>query len=176
MIAWLIIIKKTFWRQEPQVMWSRLWSKNSKLTTFSFNVSMLFCPLFSMNCLIPPLVRIWHHLLCWQNCRNTLFSLEPFVVKAIHPCGEYSICCFLLMYDGVAKTNFQWVVDFGLFNIPLWKVQFLPIVFDGDFLFELPPIHLNVHNPSQMQGMDKSTMAMLGVSWSYNQYKKFDLV
>jgi hypothetical protein len=40
-------------------------------------------------------------------------------------------------------------------KILLQKVQFLLITFDGDVLFELPPIYLNVHNPSQMQGMDK---------------------
>jgi hypothetical protein len=51
-------------------------------------------------------------------------------------------------------------------NILFRKAQFLPIVFDGDVLFELPPIHSNAHNPSQMQGMDKSTMTMLGVNWS----------
>jgi hypothetical protein len=40
-------------------------------------------------------------------------------------------------------------------NIFLRKIQFLPITFDGDVLCELSPIHSNVHNPSQMQGMDK---------------------
>jgi len=57
--------------------------------------------------------------------------------------------------------NELWTLDYD--NIPLWKVQLLPIVFDGDFLFELPPIHLNVHNPCQMQGMDKKYN---GHAWS----------
>jgi hypothetical protein len=39
-------------------------------------------------------------------------------------------------------------------NIPLQKIQLLPIIFDGD-MFELLPIHSNAHNPSQMQNMDR---------------------
>jgi hypothetical protein len=35
------------------------------------------------------------------------------------------------------------------------KIQFLPIAFDGDVLFELPSLLSNVHDPSQMQGMDR---------------------
>jgi hypothetical protein len=34
--------------------------------------------------------------------------------------------------------------------------------FDGNVLFELPPMLLTMHKPSQMQGMEKSMMAMLG--------------
>jgi hypothetical protein len=59
------------------------------------------------------------------------------------------------MHNGATKTNLQRVADFGFDNILLQKVQFLLIVFYGDVLFELLPIHLNVHNLSQMQGMDK---------------------
>jgi hypothetical protein len=40
-------------------------------------------------------------------------------------------------------------------KIPLRKIQFLLIAFNGDILFKLLPIHLNAHNPSQMQGMDR---------------------
>jgi hypothetical protein len=40
-------------------------------------------------------------------------------------------------------------------KILMWKVQFLPIAFDGDVLFELLPILLTAHNPSQIQGMDR---------------------
>jgi hypothetical protein len=39
-------------------------------------------------------------------------------------------------------------------NIPFQKVQFLPIAFDGDVIFELPPMLSTIHRPLQMQGMD----------------------
>ncbi len=62
-IAWFIILRKPSLHQELQVLWSRLWSKNSKLMTFSFNVMMFLRSLFSLNCLIPLRVRTWHHFL-----------------------------------------------------------------------------------------------------------------
>ncbi len=37
----------------------------------------------------------------------------------------------------------------------LKKIQFLSIAFDGDVLFKLLLFFKNVHNHSQMQGMDK---------------------
>ncbi len=40
-------------------------------------------------------------------------------------------------------------------KIPILKVQFLPIAFNGDILFELLSLLSNAHNSSQMQGMDK---------------------
>jgi hypothetical protein len=40
-------------------------------------------------------------------------------------------------------------------NILLQKVEFLPITFDGDVLFELSLKLLTIHNPSQMQAIDK---------------------
>jgi hypothetical protein len=42
------------------------------------------------------------------------FIYNFFIIKAIHPCGEYSVCCFLLTRDGATKTNLQQVVDLGL--------------------------------------------------------------
>ncbi len=48
-------------------------------------------------------------------------------------------------------------------NIFLRKVQFLPIIFDGDILFKLPPIHSNAYSFSQMQGMDRKYN---GHAWS----------
>jgi hypothetical protein len=39
-------------------------------------------------------------------------------------------------------------------KIPLYKVQFLSIAFDGDACFKFPPMLLTTHRPSQMQGMD----------------------
>jgi hypothetical protein len=59
------------------------------------------------------------------------------------------------MHNGVGVTNLQQITYFGLWQHPSPKIQFLPITFDGDILFELPPIHSNVHNPSQMQNMDR---------------------
>jgi hypothetical protein len=50
-------------------------------------------------------------------------------------------------------SNKLWTLDYD--KIPLLKVQFLPITFNGDVLFEFPPIHLNACNPSQMQSMHK---------------------
>jgi hypothetical protein len=40
-------------------------------------------------------------------------------------------------------------------KIPFQKVQFLPIAFNGDVLFELPPMFPTIHMPLQMQGMDR---------------------
>jgi hypothetical protein len=40
-------------------------------------------------------------------------------------------------------------------KIPLQKVHFLPIAFDGDVFFKLPLVFLIVHRLSQMQGMDR---------------------
>jgi hypothetical protein len=40
-------------------------------------------------------------------------------------------------------------------KIPFQKNHFLPTIFDGDVFFELPPVFLVVHRPSQMQGMDR---------------------
>jgi hypothetical protein len=40
-------------------------------------------------------------------------------------------------------------------NIPLQKVQFLSITFDGDVLFELLSMLSTIHNPSKMQGKNK---------------------
>jgi hypothetical protein len=37
-----------------------------------------------------------------------------FVIKAIHPCGEDLVCCFLLTHNGAAKTNLQRDMNFGL--------------------------------------------------------------
>jgi hypothetical protein len=45
-IAWFIILRKPSLHQELQVLWSRLWSKNSKLMTFSFDVMMFLRSLF----------------------------------------------------------------------------------------------------------------------------------
>jgi hypothetical protein len=40
-------------------------------------------------------------------------------------------------------------------KIPFEKHPILAIAFDGDVLFEISPLFLNVHNPSQMQGIDR---------------------
>jgi hypothetical protein len=40
-------------------------------------------------------------------------------------------------------------------KIHFQKVHFLPIAFNGDVCFELPPVLLIVHRLSQMQGMDR---------------------
>jgi hypothetical protein len=52
-------------------------------------------------------------------------------------------------------------------KIPLQKVQLLPIVFDGDVLFEFSSIFLTIHRPSHMQGMDRS--ALIGDSSAFSQ-------
>jgi hypothetical protein len=44
-----------------------------------------------------------------------------------------------------------WIMTKSFFQ----KVQFLLIAFDGDLLFEFLPSYSNLHNPSQMQGIDK---------------------
>jgi hypothetical protein len=50
-------------------------------------------------------------------------------------------------------SNESWTLDYD--KVPLQKVQFLSIVFYGDVLFELLPILLTTHNPSQLQGIDR---------------------
>ncbi len=83
-ITWLIIIKKPSLQHELHLMWSRLWSKNSKLTTFSFNILMFLYPLFSLNCLIPLQVKTWHLFLRWWNYPKVLFNLMFFYCQS-HP-------------------------------------------------------------------------------------------
>jgi hypothetical protein len=61
-------------------------------------------------------------------------------------------------------SNKLWTLDYD--NIPLQKVQFLFITFNGDVLFKLLPIHSNAHTPSQMQGMN----------WKYNGHAWCKLV
>jgi hypothetical protein len=39
--------------------------------------------------------------------------------------------------------------------IPLQKLQFLPITFNGNVIFKLPPVLPTTHSPLQMQGMDR---------------------
>jgi hypothetical protein len=53
----------------------------------------------------------------------------------------------------VQTSNELQTLDYD--KIPLQKVQFLLIAFDGNILFELPLILSTTHNPSQMLGMDK---------------------
>jgi hypothetical protein len=59
------------------------------------------------------------------------------------------------------SSNGLWNLDYDKIHVP--KVQFLPTVFDGDVLFELPPLLPNAHSSSKMQGMDRRTMAILDV-------------
>ncbi len=66
---------------------------------------------------------------------------------------QFVVCCLYVMVSLGQTSNELWTLDYE--KIFLQKVQFLLIAFNGDILFELPPIHSNVHNPSQMQGMDK---------------------
>ncbi len=40
-------------------------------------------------------------------------------------------------------------------KIPLQKVQFLLIAFDGNVLFKLPPVFSTTYRALQMQGMDR---------------------
>jgi hypothetical protein len=122
---------------------------------FSLNLLMHFRLLLSLNCLIPPHVRTWHHFLHQQNHQNVLFSLEPFCHQSHPPLGsiQYVVSYLRAMVLLGQTSNEVWTLDYD--NIPLWKVQFLSIIFYGDVLFELLPIHSNIHNPSQMQGMDK---------------------
>jgi hypothetical protein len=144
-IIWFIIFKRPSWWHELQVIWSRLWSKNSKMTIFSFNVLMFLCPLFSLNCLIIQWVKTWHHPLCRQNRRKAFFSLETFCCQSHPPMWGVFNLMFLAYawwcYD--TTSNELWTLDYD--NIPLQKVQFLPIAFNGDILSKLPHIHLNVH-------------------------------
>jgi hypothetical protein len=49
--------------------------------------------------------------------------------------------------------NKLWNLDYE--NIPLQKIQFLPIAFNGDVLFELLPMISIIHNDSQMPFMDR---------------------
>ncbi len=58
-------------------------------------------------------------------------------------------------------SNKLWTLDYD--NIPLQKVQFLLIAFNGDILFELSPMHSNVHNLSQMSSIDRKYN---GHAWS----------
>jgi hypothetical protein len=59
------------------------------------------------------------------------------------------------MCNGDTKTNLQQSVDFKWWQYPFAKNLILANCFWWDVLFELIFIHSNVHNPSQMQGMDR---------------------
>ncbi len=61
---------------------------------------------------------------------------------------ESIVSCLCTMVLLGQTSNELWTLDYD--NILLQKVQFLLITFDGDILFELSPIHSNVHNPSRM--------------------------
>jgi hypothetical protein len=66
----------------------------------------------------------------------------------------FSLCFLPSCYVFHGHTsNELWNFDYN--KIPLQKVQFLSIAFDGDFLFNLPPMLLTIHTPLQMQGMDR---------------------
>jgi hypothetical protein len=76
-------------------------------------------------------------------------SLEPST-----PMGSIKFVVFYLhaMVLPGQTLNDLWTLDYD--KIFLQKVQFLPIAFNGDVLFELLPIFLITQDPSQMQGMD----------------------
>jgi hypothetical protein len=57
-------------------------------------------------------------------------------------------------------------------KIPLQKIHFLLIAFDGDVFFELPLVFLIVHRPSQMQGMDRKYDGHVWCKVIHNQYQK----
>ncbi len=80
-------------------MWSRLWSKNSKLTTPSLNVMMFLHLVFSLNYLILPWVRTWHPFLCWWNRWKAFFNLMPFCFQS-HPSmwGVFSLLFLAYMW------------------------------------------------------------------------------
>jgi hypothetical protein len=59
------------------------------------------------------------------------------------------------MHNGVSRTNFDKLRTLDYDKILLQKVQFLPITFDGDLLFEFMLIFSTVQNPSQMQGTNR---------------------
>jgi hypothetical protein len=63
------------------------------------------------------------------------------------------VSCLHVMVLPKQTLNKLWNLDYD--NILLQKVQFLPITFDGDVLFELLLMFLTIHNPSQMQGIDR---------------------
>jgi hypothetical protein len=66
---------------------------------------------------------------------------------------QLMVSCMRLMALPRWSSNELWNLDYD--KIPIQKIQFLSTIFDGDVLFELPPLLLNAHNFSKMQGMDK---------------------
>ncbi len=85
-----------------------------------------------------------------------IFQSGTFLLsKPSTPMGSIQsiVFCLCVMVLLGQTSNELRTLDYD--NILLQKVQFLLIAFDGDVLFKLPPIHLNVQNPSQMQSMDK---------------------
>ncbi len=167
MIAWLIIFRKPSLRQELQVMWSRLWSKNSKLMTFPFNILMFLHLLHSLNCWIPFWVRTWHPFLHWRNCRKAFFSLMP-LCRQRHPplCGVLSLLSF---------TYTQWCyLDKPWMNCGLWimtrsfykKSNFCWLILMGTSCLNCCQYFWPLTTLPRCKAWTKSMMAMLGVSWS----------
>jgi len=52
---------------------------------------------------------------------------------------QFVVSCLHAMVLPRQTSNELWTLDYD--NIPLRKVQFWLIIFNGDVLFELPPIH-----------------------------------
>jgi hypothetical protein len=77
---------------------------------------MLLHFLFSLKCLIPLQVRTWPPFFVDKIIEKHYSVCCLFVVRAIHPYGEYLICCFLFTHDGAIKTNFERITDFGLWQ------------------------------------------------------------
>jgi hypothetical protein len=138
-----------------------------KLTTLSFKVLILLHFLFHWTIwflfnwgldtpfFVNKIVEIHSSVLCL------------FVIKTIHPCGEYLVCCLLLTHYGAIRTNLEQIVEFGLWKYPSLKSQIPFNYFWWGCLVWIVRMILTVHNHSQMQGMDRNgMMAMLSVHWS----------
>jgi hypothetical protein len=66
---------------------------------------------------------------------------------------QFVIECLHSMLLVRRKSNKFWNLDYD--KIPIHYVLFTPTLFNGNVTFELPPLLANIHNSSQMQGMDR---------------------
>jgi hypothetical protein len=155
------------WWHEPQVLWLKLWSKNSKLMILSFNVLMFLRPLFSLNCLVPWWVKTWHNLLHQQNRWKAFFSLETFC-RQNHPpmWGVFSLvflahtrwCC---QYKPPTSCG-PWIMTISLYE----KSNSCQLLSMGTSCLNCYPSIWMFTTLPKWKAWIESIMAMLGVSWS----------
>jgi len=150
-----------------QVLWSRLWNKNLKVTTFSLNVMMFLHLLFSLNCLIPLQVTTWHPFLCWWNCQKSFFNLMPLCCHNHPPLwGIFSLLSLAYMWwcyqDKPQMSCGLWIIIRSIYE----KSNSCRLFSMGTSCLNCCKSIWMLTTLPKCKAWIKSSMAMLGISWS----------